>query len=390
MKKTLFVLGAIALVCALVAAVYIAATPPKLPDPDSRSAAWVQSGPFPVATIDRTFTDTSRTTPANRTFQGAPYRELDTRIWYPENAPGPHPLVMYSHGFMSDRSGVTYLARLLASHGYVVAAPNFPLTKTLAPGGPQLADVVNQPGDISFLITTLLRETSVAHSLPWSGRLEPERVAAIGISLGGLTSTLLGFHPRWQDERLGVVVSIAGPAYMFTSDFFTHADIPFYMLAATADVVVPYAQNAADIPRHISRGALVTVEQGSHVGFAHVADPYLRPLRNPDALSCFAIRDNVEQTPGDVFADLGDARDGVNLDGQLPELCAVDPLPETLHPGRQHVITQVALLAMLEAHFSHDAPRRAQARQVLEVGLPADFSEVSVQWPQATQQSSRQ
>ena len=43
----------------------------------------------------------------------------------------------------------------------------------------------------------------------------------MGLSLGGLTSTLLGFHPKWRDNRIGAVVSIAGPTAMLGEDFFS-------------------------------------------------------------------------------------------------------------------------------------------------------------------------
>jgi len=48
------------------------------------------------------------------------------------------------------------LLRAIASAGYVVAAPIFPLTNTHALGGPNEADLVNQPRDVSFVITKLL------------------------------------------------------------------------------------------------------------------------------------------------------------------------------------------------------------------------------------------
>ena len=51
-------------------------------------------------------------------------------------------------------SGGAYLAEQLASLGYVVVAVDYPLTNGLAPGGPDVKDVVNQLADVSFLIDT--------------------------------------------------------------------------------------------------------------------------------------------------------------------------------------------------------------------------------------------
>jgi len=73
-------------------------------------------GPFAVASRDYTFVDPSRPNPTDR----AP-RTLVTTVWFPADAPGPHPLVLYSHGFLGNRFGGRYLAEYLASRGYVVA-----------------------------------------------------------------------------------------------------------------------------------------------------------------------------------------------------------------------------------------------------------------------------
>lgn len=52
--------------------------------------------------------------------------------------------------------------RFLASHGYTVVAVDYPLTNFFAPGKPKLSDVVNQPGDVSFLIDTMLKRNADA------------------------------------------------------------------------------------------------------------------------------------------------------------------------------------------------------------------------------------
>ena len=123
----------------------------------------------------------------------------------------------------------------LASHGYVVVAVNYPLTNMGAPGGPNVKDVVNQPGDVSFLIDSLLEQSATSgHSL--EGMVDADRIGVTGISLGGLTSTLAAFHPEWADDRIKASLSIAGPTALFTPEFFQHRDVPFLMLAGDIDV----------------------------------------------------------------------------------------------------------------------------------------------------------
>src|SRR5262249_45836361 len=89
------------------------------------SADVLKAGPYAVGVTTMTFVDTSRPTMANGSFPGAPSRTLVTEIWYPAAAVSdpsspqqrdaalaqtgrPYPLVVYSHGFLSDRSGGTY------------------------------------------------------------------------------------------------------------------------------------------------------------------------------------------------------------------------------------------------------------------------------------------
>ena len=112
-----------------------AATSPAPLAADTTSAARLASGPFEVEQREWTWVDESRPMASNGNFEGAPARTFAVALWAPSDAPGPHPLVVYSHGFMSNRHGGAYLARHLASHGYVVASLDYPLSHYGAPGG---------------------------------------------------------------------------------------------------------------------------------------------------------------------------------------------------------------------------------------------------------------
>ena len=74
------------------------------PAADSESARRLAPGPHRVATFDTVFVDASRPTDANGDFAGAPARTLPATLWYPEGTAAAHPLLVYSHGFMSMRS----------------------------------------------------------------------------------------------------------------------------------------------------------------------------------------------------------------------------------------------------------------------------------------------
>ena len=54
-----------------------------------------------------------------------------------------------------------------------VVAVDYPLTTYFAPGKPLITDVVNQPGDVSFLITEMLKRQDLM--------IDPKRIAVAGL-----------------------------------------------------------------------------------------------------------------------------------------------------------------------------------------------------------------
>ena len=71
--------------------------------------------------------------------------------------------------------------------GFVVAAPLFPLSNGNVPGGPDAGDVVNQPEDMSFVISSVLAD-SHSSSGPLAGLVNPNEVGAAGHSNGACTT----------------------------------------------------------------------------------------------------------------------------------------------------------------------------------------------------------
>ncbi len=263
---------------------WIRAAPQPLPA-GSEVAVRLADGPYLVSRADFHWVDDTRRTPAHGSYPGAPQRALAVTLWYPENLQGALPLVVYCHGFTSDRFGGRYLAKHLASHGYLVVAADFPSTSMNAPGGPWMNDVVQQPGDVSFLIDRMLNLSDSER--PFDGDVDPGRIGVMGLSLGAVTATLVGFHPRWRDPRVAAVVSMAGVGDVFGPDFYRHAVVPFLMIAGTSDDIVDYLTNALPTLERVPTGALVTLWGGTHLGFDDIATSWLRPFRNPDAVGCF-------------------------------------------------------------------------------------------------------
>jgi predicted dienelactone hydrolase len=151
------------------------------------------SQPGPYSIVRRTLTVTN---PALRqTQQGLTVNyDFDVDVYLPEGRSGPAPIAIVSHGFGAVKEDFIFLNEHLASHGYVVLAPDHVgsdlryrevflggrLNTLLSP-----IEFINRPQEISFLIDEL--ERLVDTSPDWAARLDLSRIAAIGDSLGSST-----------------------------------------------------------------------------------------------------------------------------------------------------------------------------------------------------------
>ncbi|HEX6906211.1 MAG TPA: choice-of-anchor D domain-containing protein [Terriglobales bacterium] len=144
------------------------------------------------------------------------------------NAPmsgGPHPVVVFTHGYTGTFTDYTFLFEDLASRGYVVASVDhtYEATAVEFPDGRLVKSVLGsylakstksdektltlavsvRLGDLKFVVNELERLNAGGNN-PFAGELDMSRVALAGHSLGGLTA-LLGVQqePRF---RAGVIL----------------------------------------------------------------------------------------------------------------------------------------------------------------------------------------
>jgi dienelactone hydrolase len=139
---------------------------------------------------------------------GAP-GQLDIPNAAPASAGGPYPLIVFAHGFAVTPQLYTRLLQSWTRAGFVVAAPVFPLSSGDAPDGPDEADVINQPVDISFVISSLLALNQPGAGA-LSGLIDPTQIAAAGHSDGAETALAVAYSRRFRDPRVGAAVILSG------------------------------------------------------------------------------------------------------------------------------------------------------------------------------------
>lgn len=144
-------------------------------------------------------------------WRGAKTHALLTTVWYPSDpaaveqpqtvgppesplfkvgsaapgakpAPGKFPLIVLSHGTGGSAVMLGWLGTTLAAHGYIAAAVNHPGNNALEPYTPAGFSLWwERATDLTKVIDRMLSDPEFA------ARIDPQRIAAAGFSLGGYT-----------------------------------------------------------------------------------------------------------------------------------------------------------------------------------------------------------
>ena len=255
------------------------------------TAAQTPPSAHDVGVVSETFVDRSRPTAANRDCPEISSRTLPTTIYYPaggspasrpvtaqpgaapDTRDGPFPLIVFAHGFSATARTYEKLLEHLASAGYVVAAPTFPLSSGDSPCGPIAGDVVNQPEDLTFVIDAILK-ASAAERGSLAGIVDDKRIGAAGHSNGAVTTWGLVANSTLRDPRIDAAVIMAGTLQRYPEGRYQFSDAPPVLLIhGRNDAQVPYdlgvqAYNEARGPK-----GLLSMTNGDH-GSAAGANGY--------------------------------------------------------------------------------------------------------------------
>jgi dienelactone hydrolase len=155
-------------------------------------------------------------------FLGSDVRTIPTTVFYPvwevpnsglytDHAPylagGPYPMVLFAHGFGVDWQFYTPLLERIATAGYVVVAPTYPLLSGWPAGPTEAVEWDEHFTDTSFVISSMI---DANQSDPFLGGLiDPKRIAAVGHSDGALIAYGAGEQAYRTDARVRSVISYA-------------------------------------------------------------------------------------------------------------------------------------------------------------------------------------
>jgi dienelactone hydrolase len=190
-----------------------------------------------------TFTEPAHTGP---TGEHLGPRELLTQIRYPLAGPpsktsrparGPLPLIVFGPGFMQCGAPYSRLLRAWATAGYVVAAVNFPRSDCKVGSAATESDMVNQPADMSYVITRMLA-LSAGHRGLFSGLISPHQIAVTGQSDGGDTVAAVAANTCCSDHRVAAIAVLSGAEWpAMPGSFFTRRPAPMLFTQGSADTV---------------------------------------------------------------------------------------------------------------------------------------------------------
>lgn len=183
------------------------------------------------------------------------------------------PIVLFSHGSSGMRMQQTFLTVYLASHGYVVAAPDHlgnTLSDAVVAGGPsteaQFESLGLRPDDMGFVLAYL---QDLPESEPLGAIIDDDRVGATGHSFGALTTLRL----LAQGRPIDVAVAQAPPGHdvVWFGGLPVQADeitVPVMLHAGEIDMTTPLADAQSIYELLTPPRSMLTVHDAGHFTFS--------------------------------------------------------------------------------------------------------------------------
>ena len=192
------------------------------------------------------------------------------------SAAEPFPLVVFSHGNNGIRFQSFFLTEILASHGFVVVAPDHAgntAVDLIFPGPP--FETRDRPLDISLVITRMLEKNADPGDL-FFGALDGVRIGVMGHSFGGFTTMAMasGFQDVPPDPRVRALVPMSPAVGSLSDEQLASIERPEIVIGGTADItvpIVPSSVRAFELPSARPRYRIDVVDAG-HNSFTNICD----------------------------------------------------------------------------------------------------------------------
>ena len=210
-------------------------------------------------------------------------RTLPTEIWYPARRTGRdveplarrYPLVLIAHGLCGSRLYYDYLAPHLASHGLIVAAPDFTgITRAACDAGQVTATIDDLPLDLSLVGRQLHDATGPLGK--WARHVRGVPTGLIGNSLGGIAVVIAARLDASFTVIVGLAPAVTAAAAPPLVDLVPQR--AWMIMGATGDNIVSFTGWTQPFFEGLPAPAfLVRFTGGSHTGFSDE-----NPETNPD------------------------------------------------------------------------------------------------------------
>lgn len=254
-----------------------------------------------------------------------------------DDATGPYPVVLLSPGFAIRAATYAWIAEHLASHGFVVVAPEHDGEHLFTATGELWRSAVTRPRQLRAVLSHI--ESHARPGGEFDGLIDTDRVAVVGHSYGGYTALAAagarldttGFATRcatarstkqtgawlcdaleshiadmaelaglqsvptgvWPDQStpgVDAVVSLAGDAYLFDRAGLGELTAPVLAIGGTRDNDTPYEWGTGPTYQHAgsARRVRVALEDAGHMVFTNL---------------CTAVRAVLTIVPNEFCAD---------------------------------------------------------------------------------------
>lgn len=320
---------AVAVVVSLVASLAVLANAVRSAPP----AAATQLS-LPVSVNQMMVDDPTRWTPARGYIPAHPGRSLRTLVFYP-SVGGPYPLIVFAHGYNITPEAYGTLLGAIAASGYVVAAPEFPISSSGLPGPPGRYDLAQQPGDLSAVMSAVfwadLDPTSFLN-----GRVIGGPVGVMGHSDGGLTAAAISLNSATLDPRVGATAVLSGGEFYISGGSWGPFNSgPMLVVHGDSDPIDGVWNGQTVFDEAASPKAFLHVVGGGHIS------PYIDPGLQPDLVraSIAAFFDaNLRHDPGglsrlDIYGNQGGLTYLVGSDFPPNPIGAFEGTSPTWAPG---------------------------------------------------------